>query len=299
MCNVTVPQLAQGASIRHRPGRTGVHPSPDSYKPRARARGLREQRPPRRPCRPGESCCPVSSDARRRSAWPRQLVCHVTVPQLAQGAFIRHRPGRTGVHSSPDAYKPRARARGLREQRPPRRPCRPGESCRPVSSDTRRRSAWPRQLVCNVTVPQLAQGAFIRHGLGRTGVRSSPDAYKPRARARGLREQRPPRRPCHPASHATRFPRTHDTVQLGLVSWCATSQSPSSRRGLLFGTGRAEQECTLPLTHTSPGREPGDCGEKGHPADHATRPRRLRFAASTLRGRLRASPRPARGCSSG
>ena len=54
--------------------------------------------------------------------------------------------------------------------------------------------------------------------------------YKPRARARGLREQRPPR------------------LSLAVSNWYATSQSPSSRWGLLWPNApRAEHAGRKPL----------------------------------------------------
>gem|GEM_PF-4915742 len=80
-----------------------LHP----YKPWARARGLREQMPT--PLEPG--FC--------------QLVRRVTVPQLALGASMWHTPCPRGLRSSPAvalAYKPWARARGLRVVGPPRYP---------------------------------------------------------------------------------------------------------------------------------------------------------------------------------
>jgi|GEM_PF-6020289 len=84
----------------------------------------------------------------------------------------------------------------------------------------------------------------------------------PRARARGLREKTPPR--DHPPATPS---------SLAFANWCAASQSPSSRWGLLCGTRRVEQDCDLPrglARIEAPGREPGDCGKKCHPA--ITRP---------------------------
>ena len=128
--------------------------------------------------------------------------------------------------------------------------------------------------------------------------------YKPRARARGLPYTSPGREPgdcgnkSRPACHPS---------EPGCANWWATSQSPSSRWGLLCRTGSGEQDCdpsrrarlkrpariaranrpiqapgaspgtvlykprarARGLPHTSPGREPGDCGNKSHPACHA------------------------------
>ena len=58
---------------------------------------------------------------------------------------------------------------------------------------------------------------------------------------------------------------------------------------------RRDNTChPFPLTHTSPGREPGDCGHEGNPALHSeqTTPRSLAVPGGALR---RSPPACARG----
>ena len=56
--------------------------------PWARARGLREQTPPRYPCHPGQTVYDAPGKRPRLSVSIANLVRHVTVPQFALGAFI-------------------------------------------------------------------------------------------------------------------------------------------------------------------------------------------------------------------
>ena len=146
------------------------------YKPWAQARGLRAQRPPRDPCHPASPRMHHPECATPLEPGCVQLVCHVTVPQLALGAFIPHRPCRTGSRSC--AFRPiealgaspgTAGTKATPRSMPPR-------VTSPASPRPRHlESATPLepgcvQLVGHATVPQLALGAFIPYRPCRTGL---------------------------------------------------------------------------------------------------------------------------------
>ena len=154
----------------------------------------------------------------------------------------QHVPDINGATLAPErlaslaAYKPRARARGLRSKTPPRVPCRLGLALVP--------------LVRHVTVPQLAQGAFMTLGPVRIAIRT--------------RIQAPGASPGTAGQNAT--PRAMPPGP-GSCSIGAPRHSPPACAGGFYDA-RAGQDCD-PHPHTSPGREPGDCGPKRQPACHA------------------------------
>ena len=111
---------------------TRATPPPTHTSPRARARGLREQTPPRCPCRP----TPARQIDDIAQPGSLQLVGHVTVPRLAPGASMPHTPCRqdhdprqaTHTHENPGRTPPKAAGDGSRADRPY---FSPGEPCMP------------------------------------------------------------------------------------------------------------------------------------------------------------------------